>query len=66
MTARVCHLHASCDPYRLPRAMQDGWLVPFVAKRVRIESIDLSGVDVVAGDLSVSQLRDLTASPKLT
>jgi superfamily II DNA or RNA helicase len=53
---------ASCDPYRLPQAMADGWLVPFLAKRVRIESIDVSGIDVVAGDLSVQQLRDLTLS----
>ncbi len=48
------------QPYRLPQAMADGWLVPFRAKRVRIKSIDLAGVDVVAGDLSATQLRDLT------
>ena len=53
---------AATEPYRLPRAMTDGWLVPFLAKRVKITSMDVSGVDVVAGDLSVQQLRDLTIS----
>jgi superfamily II DNA or RNA helicase len=56
---RLSMFDAATDPFRLPQAMELGWLVPFRAKRIKISSIDLSGIEVVAGDLSQSQLADM-------
>lgn len=47
---------ARISPYSILDGINDAWLVPFRAKRVRVKSVDLSGVGLVAGDLNQGQL----------
>lgn len=42
--------------YELRAAIRDGWLVPVIARRVRLESVDLSAVKTRAGDFAQDQL----------
>jgi superfamily II DNA or RNA helicase len=54
--------NARTDPYGIVEASKDAWLVPIVAKRARIKTIDVSGISTTAGDFTPSELRDLLAS----
>lgn len=45
--------------YDLHDAIDDGWLVPISCRRVKLGSIDLDGVKVVAGDFQRSALGDV-------
>lgn len=48
---------ASCAyRYELRDAIRDGWLVPVVARRVRLEGVDLASVKTRAGDFAQDQL----------
>lgn len=49
-------LDAATTPYRIMDAIADGWLVPVKAKRVKVDAVDLSGVKIVAGDFSATEL----------
>jgi ATP-dependent helicase IRC3 len=44
------------EPYGIVPALSDGWLVPILARRVRIEAVDLSGVRTLAGDFNQGEL----------
>jgi superfamily II DNA or RNA helicase len=43
-------------PFGMVELQERGWLVPIRAKRVKVETIDLSGVKTVAGDFNQSEL----------
>jgi type I site-specific restriction endonuclease len=43
---------AATEPYGIREGINDGWLVPLEAFRVKAKSIDISNVRAVAGDLS--------------
>ena len=45
--------------YELAQAIEDGWLVPVVARRVLLEDLDLSRVKKTAGDFNKAQLADV-------
>ena len=45
--------------YELLQAVKDGWLVPIRQTVVRVESLDFSGVNKVAGDLNQRQLAEV-------
>jgi len=47
---------AATDPYDLPTAIRDAWLVPFHARRVRVHSIDLSRVHSSGRDFNQEEL----------
>jgi superfamily II DNA or RNA helicase len=42
--------------YELQQAIRDGWLVPIVARRIFVASIDLGGIKTRAGDLATDEL----------
>ncbi len=42
--------------YELRDAIRDGWLVPLVAKRIRLDGLDLSRVHIRGGDLAADEL----------
>jgi superfamily II DNA or RNA helicase len=48
--------------YELRDAIRDRWLVPIVARRIFVESIDLSGVRSRAGDLATDELAEVMAN----
>jgi superfamily II DNA or RNA helicase len=54
--ARLRCFDTYTTPYRIVDAIRDSWLVPFKAKKVRIDAVDLSGVKVVAGDFAAGEL----------
>lgn len=43
----------------LREGVAGGWLVPIVARRVVVESVDLSGIETRAGDLAQDQLAEV-------
>ena len=45
--------------YELREAVEHGWLVPIRQRVVRVESLDFSGVNKVAGDLNQRQLAEV-------
>ena len=47
---------SATSPYRILDAIQDGWLVPVKAKRVKVDAVDLSGIKIVAGDFAANEL----------
>jgi len=54
--ARLHCFDTATTPYRIVDAIADSWLVPFKAKRVRVDAVDISGVSLVAGDLAAGEL----------
>jgi len=50
------------DAYGIVEASKDSWLVPILAKRVKVTSVDLSNVDTVAGDFAKDELDAVMAS----
>ncbi len=54
--ARLRCFDTATTPYRIVDAIADGYLVPFKAKRVKVEAVDISGVGLVTGDLNQGQL----------
>jgi len=45
--------------YEIRQAIREQWLVPIVARRVVVDSVDLSGVATRAGDLAQDQLAEV-------
>lgn len=45
--------------YELRQAVEDGWLVPIKQRVIRVDSLDFSGVNKVAGDLNQRQLAEV-------
>ena len=45
--------------YELRQAVHDGWLVPIRQRVIRVESLDFSGINKVAGDLNQRQLAEV-------
>ncbi len=54
--ARLACFDTATTPYRIVDAIADSWLVPFLAKRVHVNAVDLSGVSTVAGDFAAGEL----------
>lgn len=50
--------------YSIKDAIDDGWLVPIRQQRVVVDSLDISGVRVSAGDLNGSQLAEALEQEK--
>lgn len=48
--------------YELRDAIRDQWLVPIVARRIFVDSIDLSGIKSRAGDLAQDELAEVMAA----
>ena len=53
---------ARTDAYGIIEATRDNWLVPIVAKRAKVKTIDVSGITTQAGDFTPGELRELLAS----
>lgn len=45
--------------YEIRQAIRDQWLVPITARRVVVDSVDLSGIATRAGDLAQDQLAEI-------
>lgn len=54
--AKLHCFDTATTPYRIVDAIGDAWLVPFLAKRVRVEAVDISSVGVRAGDFAAGEL----------
>ncbi len=52
---------AATTPYGIVPAIADSWLVRPLAKRVKVTSVDLSGIGYRAGDFAVNELDNLFA-----
>jgi superfamily II DNA or RNA helicase len=52
----------STEPFGITRATSQGYLVPITAKRDSFQSVNLSGVNTVAGDLDRQQLSAIMRS----
>ncbi len=52
---------ARTTPYGIVQAVADAWLVRPLAKRVKVMSVDLSGIGYRAGDFAVNELDNLFA-----
>lgn len=52
----LSHFTAQTTPFTVPDAIRDGWLVPVLAQRARIKSVDLSKVKTQGGDFAPGEL----------
>ena len=50
--------------YGIREAIEDGWLVPVRQRRVVVDSLDISGIRVTAGDLNGAQLAEALEQEK--